>query len=79
MSLHIYAPQPDRHGLVYQRCPTCERNTHMLWFHVEWYGVDVTCPHCGERWQDGERLERPFAPGWRRDSIESAKRRWTRV
>ena len=42
----------------------------------EYYGPDLTCCGCGERWQDGEMAERPFCPGWRKLNIGKAKRKW---
>ena len=43
----------------------------MLFRFQEWYGWDVACLHCGESWGDGERIERPFAPGWRKRRVKS--------
>jgi len=40
----------------------------------EWYGTQWTCLACGDRWADGELLERPWRRGWRRDSVLSAMR-----
>ena len=56
-------------------CPTCKRDTLKLCQHYEWYGWSVTCLECGERWEDGERLPRPFAPRWREKNIERAEKR----
>ena len=53
-------------------CPTCERDRRMLGQFQEWYGTTWTCCGCGEQWEDGERLERPFCPGWRRDNVRRA-------
>lgn len=50
----------------------------MCW-HQPWYGSMFTCLRCGERWVDGEMLERPFAPRWRKDNIKCAEkfyRKW---
>ena len=55
-------------------CPTCQRPRRMLAQFQDWYGTTWTCAGCGDQWQDGERLERPFEPGWRRRSIEYARR-----
>lgn len=60
-------------------CPTCRKRTTFI---VSCYHVDAPisgvciCLNCGDEWGDGERLERPFAPGWRKRSIAEAKRRW---
>ena len=32
-----------------------------------------TVAGCGDMWQDGERLERPFCPGWRSKNIQHAR------
>ena len=56
-------------------CPTCDRPRRMLAQFQEWYGWSLTCAGCGEQWQDGEMLERPFAPGWRRENREFARKR----
>lgn len=54
-------------------CPTCNRPRRMLAQFQEWYGTTWTCAGCGDRWMDGERGERPFCPGWRKQSIEYAR------
>jgi len=40
--------------------------------------VDITCLRCGENWQDQEMSPRPFEPGWRKKSVEAAKRLYRR-
>jgi len=42
----------------------------------EWYGPYWTCLRCGDAYTDDERLPRPFAPGWRKENIEGAKKLW---
>jgi len=37
-----------------------------------WYGWFVVCLTCGERWEDGEPVERPFERGWRHASMAEA-------
>ena len=54
--------------------PTCKRPRRTLAQFQEWYGWTITCAGCGDTWQDGERMERPFEPGWRRKAIEAARR-----
>ena len=71
--IHIHAPQPVKTCVTVNNCPTCERPRKMLVRYYEWYGATVICAGCGETWHDGEREERPFAPGWRRKSIERAR------
>lgn len=70
--MHIHAPAGTYSAAVID-CPTCERPRRMLAWFVEWYGTTLTCAGCGDQWSDGEMLERPFAPGWRRKSIEHAR------
>lgn len=70
--IHIYAPKGEPLAAV-NYCPTCERPRRMFGRLYEWYGATITCAGCGEEWQDGERSERPFAPGWRRQNIEYAR------
>ena len=77
--VHIHTPQPDDWGISRFTCPTCERRRFMLWRHVPWYGVDMTCLRCGEQWSDGERLERPFAPRWRQRNVEAARKLYRRL
>jgi ribosomal protein L37AE/L43A len=56
-------------------CPTCKKDTLKLCQYFEWYGPSVVCLECGERWEGGERLPRPFAPKWREKSVERARNR----
>jgi hypothetical protein len=73
--VHINWVRYDSEWCVVNYCPTCERPRRMLGQHQEWYGVDWTCAGCGEQWSDGERIERPFCPGWRRENRERAIKR----
>ena len=57
-------------------CPSCTFRTTHVGFFAEWYGWHVTCLNCGEEWQDGEWVERPFAPHWRQDNIAAARKQW---
>ena len=42
-----------------------------------WYGAYWTCLTCGERYHSDEgRMERPFARGWRAESVRNAKAIW---
>ncbi len=86
MTLHICAPEPDLVLIQWNPCSTCTgspgttrgvaRRSPMVLAHYPWYGADWTCLRCGERWTDGERCERPFAPAWRKKNIEAAKKLW---
>jgi hypothetical protein len=74
MNLHISYTRYSHTWCAVNDCPTCERPRRMLAQFQEWYGTTWTCAGCGDRWMDGERGERPFAPGWRRQSIERARK-----
>jgi transposase-like protein len=69
--VHIHAPKGENFAQV-NHCPTCDRPRRMLGRFVEWYGTRWTCSGCGDSWNDGEREERPFAPGWRKEGIRHA-------
>ena len=72
--LHINWTRPSQWKQVRRRCPTCKRRTQFWGWFQEWYGWHITCLSCGDAWQDGEMLPRPFCPGWRRDRIVAAKK-----
>jgi hypothetical protein len=57
-------------------CPTCERRRRFAAFDALWYGPTWACLGCGERFGDGERLERPFKPRWREESKKRARELW---
>jgi hypothetical protein len=77
MNIHIHAPQATHRQKARRHCPTCAKRTTFVAFNTPWYGWDSTCLRCGDSWSDmGEMRERPFAPGWRKRSIEAAQKRW---
>jgi len=49
----------------------------MLCETFEWYDALVSCLNCGDQWSGGERLERPFASGWRERSVAQLERHLT--
>jgi hypothetical protein len=77
-TLHIHAPQPDQVKIRMTRCPVCERSSPFVVAHTPWYGFTATCLRCGDKWTDGKRHDRPFAPRWRRSNINAAKTLWRR-
>jgi len=79
IAVHVCAPRPTTHSLIRFNCPTCGRRRFGVSFFYEWYGFDLTCLRCGERWADGEMMPRPFAPHWRAKSIERAKEMYRRA
>lgn len=76
--IHINCPRPTHRLRRVLKCPTCVRRRRMVMEIFEWYGTDVTCCGCGERWQDNEMCPRPFCPGWRKRNIEQARAKWLR-
>ncbi|MET9957428.1 hypothetical protein ABZ135_38550 [Streptomyces sp. NPDC006339] len=58
------------------RCPTCKTRRRMLAQDEAWYGLSMTCCHCGDRWQDGELYPRPRQRGWRKEAAANATTAW---
>lgn len=58
------------------RCPTCKARRRMLFQDEAWYGMTMTCCHCGDIWQDGELYPRPSARGWRKEAAAKATVEW---
>lgn len=77
--VHIHAPAAMDERCVVVDCPTCERPRRMFSRYFEWYGASVTCAGCGEEWHDGQRAERPFCPGWRKQNREYAINNLARI
>jgi hypothetical protein len=76
--IHINRPKTESFCAL-NHCPVCERPRRMLGQFAEWYGTTWTCCGCGDEWQDGEMLERPFAPGWRKRNVEHARRKLAEI
>lgn len=77
--IHICAPPVVDVHKRRRRCSTCHERTTFLVESFEWYPTTWTCLKCGDQWSgDGERRERPFCPGWRPRSVDSARLRWDR-
>lgn len=79
MTLHVCVARVIEARCVVVPCPTCERRRRMWMEHAAWYGPLLTCLSCGDSWQDGERLMRPFARGWRQRSIDAARKRMAQL
>lgn len=58
------------------RCATCKTRRRMLVQDEAWYGPTVTCCHCGDNWQDGERSPRSNKRGWRKEAAARATAEW---
>ncbi len=78
MAVIICAPRPVTIKMVENDCPTCKKKTEFLFESYEWYGGEITCLNCGDRWNEDGRAERPFMRGWREKSIANAKARLER-
>lgn len=76
--LHICRPTVTKMHIERQNCPTCNKRRFLLMWFEDWYGWYGVCLKCGERWGGGERLERPFCRGWRKDSVDQAKKFYRR-
>ncbi len=72
--IHINRPQWSRVECAVIDCPTCDRPRKMLAQFQDWYGWTMTCAGCGDTWTDGQMHPRPFAPGWRREGREHARK-----
>lgn len=56
--------------ICYRHCPTCKTKRRMLMHYAGmYYGHDVTCLTCADRWQDGELAPRPFRPDWQEEVL----------
>jgi len=62
-----------------QLCPTEGKRRRFYVRYQHWYGSEWYCLGCGDRWQDGERGERPFMRGWREQAIARATTGWNGV
>ena len=57
-------------------CFNCKVRRRCLARFQDWYGWTITCLTCGDSWQDGEMIERPFQRGWRKEAVARAKKFW---
>ena len=73
-NVHINFARKDKENVSILKCHNCHKRCRFYGWFQEWYGWHITCTGCGEQWADGEWLERPFRPRWRRDNIEQAKK-----
>ena len=66
-------------GMPMVFCETCGRRRRMLYRMEAWRGGYWRCLSCGENYHSEEdRVERPFARGWRERSVVAAKEFWAR-
>jgi len=59
-------------------CPVCKRRRrHVIYYDWSpYYAPRIQCVACGDQWEDGELLARPFRRGWRKEAIAKAKHAW---
>lgn len=74
MNIHVCAPKPKTTSLIRTHCPTCNRNRYFTSTFYDWYGPLCVCLKCGERFQGGEQMPRPFCRGWRKTSVDEARK-----
>ncbi|GEL19304.1 hypothetical protein [Pseudonocardia asaccharolytica] len=74
----VFVCGPDNRNLRkrYWRCPSCERITETVVRHGGWWGVDILCCRCGDRWTDGQLRPRPFQRGWRDERRRRHRQLW---
>jgi hypothetical protein len=77
--VNICAPGAEKAELIRGHCPTCGRSRRLTALRYPWYGWRVTCLRCGDAWEDGERMERPFRRAWRKAAVRSAWRSYVRA
>lgn len=73
--LHVCRPRVVVFRTV-RRCPECGERRRIVGQWAVWYGTTWTCCGCGDSWCDGERLPRPFEPGWRKRATRDARTLW---
>lgn len=56
-------------------CPNCG-GRRLSGYEQMWYSTRWTCLRCGDAYEDGERVERPFQPRWRANAMAYARRVW---
>lgn len=71
--IHICRGSKDEERVSYMKCPSCKREHAQFYgWRQDWYGWTITCTECGEKFSDGEWLERPWKAGWREENILKA-------
>lgn len=79
MSLvHIKFPRVDWCYVRVLDCPTCQRKRTMWVWGECWYGSELTCLTCGERFGEDGMCGRPFAPRWRATNVLRARKHMVR-
>jgi transposase len=76
--VHVNAPKPVNREVVKFHCSNCDVSREGLGEYYEWYGYELTCLTCGDVYTEDGRRERPFERGWRKKSVEDARKRLER-
>lgn len=80
-AVHIYAPAPLDVRVLWAKCYGCadtgrrEKRSPLLVRFYEWHDPHAVCLFCGEHLG----CDRPWARGWRKESIASALRKVERA
>lgn len=74
MGSAICSGQLEKVWIKKGHCPTCKKDRYFLRELWEWYGLYDTCLKCGEKYFEGERMDRPFCRGWRKQNVDRAKK-----
>ena len=73
---HIKFVKTHKKTLTKDYCADCKKKSYFVNFYEEWYGWSGTCLRCGRSYDDGYLVPFEFYRYARRDSIQSAKKRW---
>ena len=57
-------------------CETEKKYRPFYVYEQAWYGSTLHCTGCGDSWQDGYRMARPFYRYWRKDAIAKARQQY---
>lgn len=75
MTLIICGPRGPLFRAI-KLCPTCKTRRRFVVRAEAWYGDYWHCCHCGDVWNEGEPLMRPFKPRWRAEAARKHQEMW---
>jgi hypothetical protein len=66
------------HMRTLRPCPTEDGRIRRMVYTYSglFFGPDLTCLGCGERWSDEGQYPRPFRRGWREEAMATARQAW---